>query len=156
MRISRVDIGVALGIMLAGCGAASISHLLREDRLKLFEKPPSQTSSEIYPRATLEEAKSMWDTGAVIFIDARHSEDYEKGHIPGAYSLHPEDDRALSNFFIEIPPETDLLIYCAGGACKDSVHLAEKLVPLGYENLTVFSGGWPAWNKAQLPVEMAP
>lgn len=156
MTFSRRDFGVALGIILLGCGAAFISHMLRKDGLKLFGKPPTQTTSEIYPRATLEEAKSMWESGAVIFIDARHTEDYVKGHIPGAYSLHPENDDALAAFFTEISPETELLIYCAGGACKDSVHLAEKLVPMGYESLTVFSGGWPAWNKSQLPVEISP
>ena len=156
MAFTRRDFGVAFGIMLLGCGAAFISHMLRKDGLVLFGKPPTLLTSEIYPRATLDEAKSMWEAGAVIFIDARHAEDFEKGHIPGAYSLHPEDEEALAAFFTEIPPETELLIYCAGGACKDSVHLAEKLVPLGYESLTVFSGGWPSWNEAKLPVEPNP
>ena len=44
-----------------------------------------------------------------------------------------------------------LLFYCGGIKCPLSVKSANKAVNLGYENVRVFQGGYPAWKAAYGP-----
>ena len=66
---------------------------------------------------------------------------------------HPEDEAASSSLFAILNPSQELVIYCAGGECKDSLELARKLRPLGFAGIKLFMGGWPEWEKAGYPVE---
>jgi len=95
--------------------------------------------------------------GAVIFIDARNDEHYQKGHIPGAWQFdryHPE------NYLAAVLPVCQLaqqvVVYCAGGDCEDSEFAALFLrdsAQVPGEKLFVFTGGWNEWTERALPVE---
>jgi len=99
-------------------------------------------------------AKSLFDAGAALFLDARDAGEYDAGHIPGAMRLTRDD--ALSD-----PERTKALAargrpivtYCEGGACESSLDLARALVDAGYRKVLVFSGGFPEWAAAGHPVE---
>jgi rhodanese-related sulfurtransferase len=102
---------------------------------------------------TLEEFLNCKELGRII-IDARTSEEYIQGHIPGAVLL---DYYEMGRYFKEVlpilSPEHEILLYCAGPECEDSELLARELYTLGFKKLMVFKGGFEEWENAGLPVE---
>ena len=103
---------------------------------------------------TVDEARQLFDSGEYVFVDARSSEDYEAGHIPGAVSLPvgQSEDRVAA-FLERYPPEASIITYCSGRTCQDSHHLAEFLLEFGYDNVTVFIDGFPGWETEGHPIE---
>ena len=103
---------------------------------------------------TVDEARQLFDSGEYVFVDARSSEDYEAGHIPGAVSLPvgQSEDRVAA-FLERYPPEASIITYCSGRTCQDSHHLAEFLLEFGYDNVTVFIDGFPGWEAGGHPIE---
>lgn len=88
--------------------------------------------------------------GSVI-VDARPKKrKYDKGHVPGAISI---PDRSFGKMTAVLPADkkTPLLFYCGGLKCPLSIKSATKAVNLGYENVRVFQGGYPAWKAAYGP-----
>lgn len=95
--------------------------------------------------------------GDVWFIDARIREDYEAGHIPGAwwlpFSAFRSGRPAALDYFA---PGSELIVYCEGGDCRSSAQLAETLALYGFSNLWILEEGWPGWEALGAPVESGP
>ena len=140
-------------ILCSGLFAGLSAHWVRNDGLKIFGATPVQAKTAEFQTLTLDEARSLWEAGVVPFVDARPREAYDKGHIPRAIYGHPEDEAASSSLFVLLDPNQPVVIYCAGGECKDTLQLAEKLKPLGFTQMKLFMGGWPEWAEAGLPTE---
>ena len=108
---------------------------------------------------TTEQAKALFDL-RVPFIDARRSNVYEAGHIAGAISMpvweSDIDDRVARFYEAGRPGDAPLVIYCSGGNCEDSHMLAQKLWGIGYDNILVYLGGWPDWQKHGYPAARGP
>lgn len=103
----------------------------------------------------LNEAKEIFDSEQGVFIDARSSWDYERGHIPGAinYSMGETsqefDDQTASWLAEEL-----IVVYCAGEGCKASILLVRYFRDKrGFSNARAFVGGWPAWVAAGYPID---
>lgn len=93
-------------------------------------------------------------SGDLLLIDARDSELYGAGHLPGARNLPwGEVDARLEVFRRTVPVGRSLVTYCSGYSCEDSFFLAERLLAEGYRDVRVFEGGFPEWQDAGLPVE---
>ncbi len=45
-----------------------------------------------------------------------------------------------------------LVVYCSGPGCPDARTVAMHISGFGYP-ASVFSGGWKAWQEAELPTE---
>ena len=93
----------------------------------------------------------------VVFIDARDTEHYQAGHIPGAYQLdyyHKED--YLAAVLPVCGAAQEVVVYCAGGACEDSLLTAGVLLApvVSKEKLFVYAGGFTEWTNNRLPVEL--
>ena len=90
-------------------------------------------------------------------IDARTSDEYETGHIPGAMIC---DYFEMGRYFESVLPRLDLddriAVYCTGPDCDDSEMLARELYTLGYTKLCVFRGGIEEWVEAGLELEYGP
>ena len=103
---------------------------------------------------TLEEAKARFDAGQSIFLDARRSDQFERGRIAGALSL-PADQ--FDNRFLELatalPREVELVIYCDGRSCALGHQVADKLAAAGYSQIRIFRDGWPGWKAQGWPTE---
>jgi rhodanese-related sulfurtransferase len=94
----------------------------------------------------------------VVFVDARDSNHYEAGHIPGAYQFdhfHPE------NYLAAILPvcqtAQQIVVYCHGGECEDSEFAAVMLTRdagIAKEKLFVYGGGITEWTDRGLPIEI--
>jgi len=92
-----------------------------------------------------------------IFLDARATDVFAMGRIPGARSI-PVWEAAVDQKVMELmmqapPPATRFVIYCQGGHCEDSHMLRQKLLGAGYTDVLVYKDGFPGWQGAGKEVE---
>lgn len=108
-----------------------------------------------------EEAKALYfdplyAMGALLFIDARHDEEYAAGHVPNALQFdHYHAERYLNAVLQAAPGTTRIVVYCAGGACEDSEFAAATLADFLPEpsRLCVYVGGIDEWTARGMPIE---
>lgn len=92
---------------------------------------------------------------SALILDARAAPYYQQGHVSGALNLsrdHFANDYERLMPVLQAAKDRPIVVYCSGGACRDSKMVARALFSLGYSNLRVFTGGWEAWTTAGLPV----
>lgn len=83
-----------------------------------------------------------------IVFDAREPEDYAAGHLPRARSLPVgEAEHRLGTYAHLLTPQTPILVYCDGADCADALELAVKLRAYGFEDLTLYPGGYAEWTE---------
>ena len=100
------------------------------------------------------EAKGLFDKKAVLFVDARHPEQYRQGHIPGAVSLpFHQFDVYFGPFLQNHDTETSIITYCSGRECADGHELARVLKEVGYRQIAIFIDGFEGWSREGLPIE---
>lgn len=99
-------------------------------------------------------AKLSYDGGKTLFVDARSNDDYNEGHIKGAITLPVgEFDERVGNLLDDYSPDQSIITYCSGRTCEDSHRLAQMLIDLGYENVSIMIDGFPGWKENGYPVE---
>lgn len=88
-------------------------------------------------------------SGAVLWIDARSAEAYEKEHIPGAVLLNMDRfDELLPGLFDAWEGNETLVVYCDSRQCGASEAVADRLrEDLGMEEVFVLKGGWESWKE---------
>jgi 3-mercaptopyruvate sulfurtransferase SseA len=94
----------------------------------------------------------------LYLIDARHPWFYQQGHIPGALNL-PKGD-TMEQSIQAMAPEMrraleqgkSIVVYCNGFGCHTARTVSRAITKKGF-NVQVFSGGWKAWKKSELPIE---
>lgn len=99
-------------------------------------------------------ARSSFNDGETIFVDARTEEEYHDAHIQNALSLPAEEKEER---FVALQPllfpDSRIIVYCSGPECQDAQTVAEFLDQMGYEKLAVMAAGFPAWKRAGYPIE---
>lgn len=152
----------AMVIVLLSICAAFAVNMFRNDGLTLFEPSNSRDDAPANPQAaptgvfqiSIEEAIRHHEDQSAIFLDARTSEDYARGHIAGAVSFPDRMfDERIGPFLENTPPEAMLITYCEGQRCHLSKSLAEKLFLAGYENVYHVIDGLGQWKLRSLPLE---
>jgi rhodanese-related sulfurtransferase len=99
-------------------------------------------------------AKQIYDSGDVLFVDARTHEDFSEGHISGAVSLPlGQFDELIDSFVDRHDMEQPIVTYCSGRTCDDSHNLAQLLMDSGYVDVKVLIDGYPGWVAKGYPVE---
>lgn len=128
--------------------------------------PPMVAPDDGIQRLSFEEARDNFYSGEdefeasgesiYLFVDARDRDLYEERHIPGAVWLHHYESEQLID---ELRPELEMaffvIVYCNGGDCEDSLHLAADLSSLygiPTENIYVFEGGLNEWVDNEMPI----
>ncbi|HNX24280.1 MAG TPA: rhodanese-like domain-containing protein [Spirochaetota bacterium] len=86
-----------------------------------------------------------------LLIDARSPQEYQEAHIKSAVSI-PEKNFDENKKLLPADKSTLIVIYCNGVQCGKSKKLAEKIIPLGYTNVSVYSEGFPVWEERVLPI----
>ena len=147
----------ALAIGALGLLAAAAVHFPLVKRFVRGEFRETFLSRAEYPgirMITLEEAEDLWAGGGAVFFDARPAAPFGEGHIPGARNLAAEEeDPGLSAVVEGVLRERIVVVYCEGGDCQSSLHLAKRLHDKGFKDVRVMTGGWEGWTKAGLPEE---
>lgn len=89
----------------------------------------------------------LGDPATVVF-DSREPDVYAHGHLPGALSLPVADiDARIVDHVHRLTPETPILVYCGGADCDDGLELALRLREFGFQDLTLYPGGYAEWVK---------
>lgn len=96
------------------------------------------------------------EQGRIIFLDARPKEEFESGHIPGAYEF---DRYYPSNYLGTVLPACfvaeKIVVYCRSAACDEALLAAVSLRDAGVPNekLLVYPGGFSEWTANKLAVQ---
>jgi rhodanese-related sulfurtransferase len=95
-------------------------------------------------------AAMQWKERA-LWIDARSSEHYEQGHVPGALLLNMQEwDQQLDAVLDRWEPGRPVIVYCGSAACDASREVAAHLRnDVQFDHVYVLKGGWEAWKAAQ-------
>lgn len=101
-------------------------------------------------RAKLTFETDCWDVHAAmqsatpgfILLDVRSPAAYGKGHVPGAVSL--PHAKIIESKMAGYPPETLLIVYCAGPHCNGADRAAIRLAQLG-RPVKIMIGGVTGW-----------
>ncbi len=101
-------------------------------------------------------AESRSPGGKVLFIDARDTDEYRAGHIPGADEFDPyHPEKRIGSVLPRCAAAVQIVVYCTGGDCEDSQSAAILLRDAGTPNakLFVYVGGITEWKANALPVD---
>lgn len=101
---------------------------------------------------SLDEARTLFESGEALFIDSRHEFDYQLGHISGAVNIPLKEIENKKDSLSSVPKDKLLIVYCDGAECNSSIELSSKLFQSGYSNVRIFFGGWREWEAARLPI----
>ena len=117
--------------------------------------PGETPAAEKTPRILVDEAYEEWEVGT-LFIDARRTKEYVKGHIPGAISISPWEkgrEAKVAGLAQAEPKAAPVVVYCTRSKdCEDSEEISSNLKQFGFENVMVFQGGFPVWQEKKKPV----
>lgn len=115
-------------------------------------QPPPPPTQTLGLEITLDQAWTLYEEG-VPFVDARHREEYEAGHVQNAFLVQAEDflagKRPVALDFLD--PGARVVIYCGGGDCDASKNLAILLQQAGFKSCHIMHDGYPAWAAAGRP-----
>ncbi len=95
-------------------------------------------------------------TRQIVFIDARNEEDFQKGHVPGAWLFDPyQPDKYFAKIMPVCQAAEQIVVYCHGGDCDDSLTAAGLLLDIGITGakISIYGGGMTEWPATGLPVE---
>lgn len=100
------------------------------------------------PVAFLAGAREQTEDPTAMVFDARVPEQYEAGHLPSARNLPVGDaDWRLGAYASLLTPTTPILVYCGDSDCADALELAVKLREYGFQDLTLYPGGYAEWTE---------
>lgn len=132
-------------------------------RVLVPEEAPESLAGGLNPdvMATIDEVEGSLVDPNVILVDARSSEAYVAGHLPGAVNIpvsanvesgdipYWADAERLRQVYAEagVTPEIRMIAYGGDGLEAHVTYFTLGL--LGYENVAVYPGGWLEWS--QLP-----
>ena len=146
-------IGTAVAIAMA-------VYAVRPDKIGINPVSPNEEVTQQLPaengfsEISIDEALRLYEEKGAIFADARHSADFEAGHIQGAVHLYAADqDIWLPEFLAAIDPATVIITYCDGQDCHLAPALAELLVINGFDNVRYLKNGWTRWRDGGFPIE---
>lgn len=113
---------------------------------------PSGDVSGGVKMVTTAQVKRLLDEKRATFIDARRSDQFEKGHIPGSINIYAYEFADNIPKVIGLPRDQLIVVYCDGGMCELSHDLSEELVNgLGFKKVVIYQGGWEEWSKTSYP-----
>jgi len=90
--------------------------------------------------------------GSCVVVDARSTESFAKGHIPGAVNIPYRTMNAQTT--ASLPKGVPLVVYCTSVSCNASTKGAARLAALGFR-VKEMVGGIEAWKAEGYPVETA-
>lgn len=95
-------------------------------------------------------AQALQQTQNAVMLDIRDPQSFARGRAEGAKHLTNE---TINDIVSELEFEDVLLVMCYHG--HSSQGAAQYLVNQGFENVYSVDGGFEAWQRAALPVEVS-
>jgi rhodanese-related sulfurtransferase len=92
-------------------------------------------------------AQAIVSAGTTLVFDARPTDAFDAGHLPGAMSMPAEAPGEVFGVLAPaLTPDTAIMVYCTGRDCDESLSLATYLQTRGFTNLYLYVGGYDAWT----------
>jgi rhodanese-related sulfurtransferase len=102
----------------------------------------------------LAQAYQIFQDKSALFVDARSAQEYAEIHIPGAIDVSLENLKEKGAGALPgVSPDQKMVVYCSMLSCHAALKVAEKLVSLGFKQVSVFMGGFRAWDEAGFPAD---
>jgi hydroxyacylglutathione hydrolase len=98
--------------------------------------------------ADVEAVVRALETGNAEVVDVRGAAEWEAGHLPGVRNIPLP---LLADRLAEIPRDRPIVLHCQGGS--RSAIAAGVLRAHGFDAVSNFQAGFPAWARANRPVE---
>ena len=107
-------------------------------------------AEQIVRRIDAEALKEVFGARSPVVVDVGSSVEFAAGHLPGArWITRGWLEVKISELFPE--RQQEMIVTCADG--RQSVFAARALQNLGYQNVSVLSGGVRAWSAAGCAIE---
>jgi len=164
MKIRMLAWMLATGLLTTACAptAEGPSVVPREpeapeDERQDLKKPVRPSERGKVSSIGFDKFYDLHQQGRLLVIDSRPAYYHQLGHIPGAISL-PKDGGVAAVAALEdkiasaIADGKTVAVYCSGILCADARIVARRIAGLGHP-VSIFSGGWDAWQDAGLPTE---
>jgi len=101
----------------------------------------------------------LYEMDVCIFIDARNDEQFEEGHIPGAWRLDPYHSSLYMDDLEPAARDAErIILYCEGNDCEDAIFAGRELLEWGIEleKISIYEGGLEDWEANGGPIEKGP
>lgn len=98
-----------------------------------------------------EELDQSLSEGRIVVLDVRPSQEFEAGHIDGAYSAPVSE---LPDLVEHLPDAAEFVVYCRGPYCAYADEAIELLRTRGFVARRLDTG-FPEWRRAGLPVAVS-
>lgn len=85
-----------------------------------------------------------------VLINALAREGFEEARIPGSINIPASDAVRIAPDLLA--RDQPIVVYCSSRSCTASPTLAQKLVDLGFSEVTDFEGGIDEWERASFPM----
>ncbi len=103
---------------------------------------------------SVQDARRLCLEGKAVILDARSPEEYQAGHIEGAFNLPwLSFDEYFQKISERLPEDKTVITYCDGETCNLSKDLAKMLIDMGFKNVKVLVNGWSVWVQNSFPTE---
>jgi rhodanese-related sulfurtransferase len=97
---------------------------------------------------TLDQIRQHVRNNSAVFIDARGTRDFARGHVRGAINMPAGQQAAyMEQIKQSVAPDNFIIIYCSSSHCDSGEMLYEYLTSHGYSNMRVFKPGWEVLSK---------
>ena len=100
------------------------------------------------PKVTPGKMQTIVAMNNTVILDARLKRDYETGHIANAINLPINcSDEEYTQITSSLSKDKQMVLYCQSAGCQFAEKMALRLKENGFDNLSVFKGGWVEWQK---------
>lgn len=155
----KADLARALGIVAVASALGLATNALSSKPVPLLDPQGPGALPEPGPRILgielLEELRT--NPQGILMIDARSDELLAEGAPAGSVRMTPE---TLVEDLTQKKPLFDaarlLVVVCDSDMCPRGDDIAKQLKDLGYANVKVFEGGWPAYKESGLGLQGPP
>lgn len=118
--------------------------------VKLYQAGEPEWAKNSYLEVGTPVVQNAFKNNSALLIDSRPYPKSLSESIPGALYINDDDLEKLSGRF-PMDKKTPIITFCSGYECHKSHVVANKLLELGYEKVSVYAAGLPAWKKEGLP-----
>jgi rhodanese-related sulfurtransferase len=97
------------------------------------------------PKVRADEIPRLLD-GSAVFVDARFKRDFESGHLQDAINVPVDaNDVQRERAMQQVSKDRPVIVYCQSAGCKYAEKVAIRLMEDGFQNVSIFRGGWREW-----------
>jgi rhodanese-related sulfurtransferase len=103
--------------------------------------------AEVNTITTQELSRKLEQGGDFHFWNVLTDEYFHGELIPGSHRV-PLDEIGREVAAMNLEKDAEIITYCGGPQCPQSMLAAKKLIELGYTNVTAYEGGLEEWKNA--------